>query len=82
MLVSCEVTGEVLVNCKLSGVPDMTLSFSNPSILDDCSFHHCVRYNRFERDKVMSFVPPDGKFKLASYRYEGGRGGEDLTRKV
>ena len=29
--------------------------------------HPCVRLSRYERDKVMSFVPPDGKFKLASY---------------
>ena len=31
------------------------------------NFHPCVRLSRYERDKVMSFVPPDGKFKLASY---------------
>ena len=29
--------------------------------------HPCVRLSRYERDRVMSFVPPDGKFKLASY---------------
>lgn len=26
------------------------------------------RYNRFERDKVVSFVPPDGHFELMRYR--------------
>ena len=31
------------------------------------NMHPCVRLSRYERDKVMSFVPPDGKFKLASY---------------
>ncbi len=31
------------------------------------NMHPCVRLSRYERDRVMSFVPPDGKFKLASY---------------
>ena len=29
--------------------------------------HKHTHTHRYERDKVMSFVPPDGKFKLASY---------------
>mmetsp|Transcript_56464 Transcript_56464/g.115551 ORF Transcript_56464/g.115551 Transcript_56464/m.115551 type:complete len:421 (-) Transcript_56464:297-1559(-) len=67
LMVTCDVSGEILVNCKLSGMPDMTLAFTNPSIIDEVNFHPCVRLSRYERDKVMSFVPPDGKFKLASY---------------
>jgi len=69
--VSCEISAEVEVVSKLSGMPDLTLSFTNPHILDDVSFHPCVRYNRFEQQKVISFVPPDGAFKLMSYRVKG-----------
>ena len=50
-------------------MPDLTLSFTNPHILDDVSFHPCVRYNRYEQSRVISFVPPDGAFKLMNYRY-------------
>ena len=53
------------------GMPDLSLSFQNPHILDDVSFHPCVRYNRFEQHKVVSFVPPDGSFKLMNYRVKG-----------
>lgn len=67
LMVTCDVSGEVQVNCKLSGMPDLTLSFTNPAIIDEVNFHPCVRLTRYERDRVMSFVPPDGKFKLASY---------------
>uniref|UniRef100_A0A7S0W2X6 MHD domain-containing protein n=1 Tax=Hemiselmis tepida TaxID=464990 RepID=A0A7S0W2X6_9CRYP len=67
LMVTCDVSGEVLVNCKLSGMPDLTLSFTNPALIDEANFHPCVRLSRYERDRVMSFVPPDGKFKLASY---------------
>jgi AP-3 complex subunit mu len=72
MVVSSEVSGELQCTSKLSGMPDLTLSFANPQILDDCSFHPCVRYNRFEKDRVMSFVPPDGFFSLAKYRVNKG----------
>ena len=32
------------------------------------SFHPCVRYNRYDLDRVISFVPPDGNFELMRYR--------------
>ena len=67
-VVSSEVTGAIMANSKLSGIPDLCLSFVDPEVIDDCSFHPCVRYNRFERDHVVSFVPPDGAFELMRYR--------------
>lgn len=68
-LVKCEIYGEVQVNSHLSGLPDLTLSFANPSILDDVRFHPCVRFRPWESDQILSFVPPDGQFKLMSYRF-------------
>lgn len=67
-IISSEVSGIIAANSRLSGVPDLALSFANPGLIDDCSFHPCVRYSRFERDKVVSFVPPDGPFELMRYR--------------
>jgi AP-3 complex subunit mu len=66
--ISSEVNGIIQANSRLSGVPDLALVFTNPDLIDDCSFHPCVRYNRFERDKVVSFVPPDGDFELMRFR--------------
>lgn len=31
-------------------------------------FHQCVRLARFENDRTISFIPPDGEFELMSYR--------------
>ena len=28
--------------------------------MEDVKFHQCVRLSRFENDRVISFVPPDG----------------------
>ena len=36
--------------------------------LEDVKFHQCVRLSRFENDRTISFVPPDGDFELMSYR--------------
>ncbi|CAE7454450.1 AP3M1, partial [Symbiodinium microadriaticum] len=67
-IISVDVSGSILANSRLSGVPDLTLQFTDPTVLDDCSFHPCVRYKRYDKDKVVSFVPPDGQFELMRYR--------------
>lgn len=36
--------------------------------LEDIKFHQCVRLARFENDRSISFIPPDGMFELMSYR--------------
>ena len=36
--------------------------------LEDTKFHQCVRLSRFENDRTISFIPPDGEFELMSYR--------------
>lgn len=50
--------------------------------LEDVKFHQCVRLSRFDNDRTISFIPPDGDFELMSYRLHtqvtaaagGGRG--------
>ena len=36
--------------------------------LQDVSFHQCVNLGRYNTEKVVSFVPPDGEFELMKYR--------------
>ena len=67
-------------------MPDLTLSFVNPRLLDDVSFHPCVRLKKwevspsdaqwnftletdlvFQSERILSFIPPDGSFRLISY---------------
>ncbi|KAG6541595.1 hypothetical protein Mapa_016988 [Marchantia paleacea] len=70
-LVKCQVYGEVQGNSRLSGMPDLTLNFTNPSIISDVRFHPCVRYQDWETRQHLKFIPPDGQFKLMSYRVKG-----------
>lgn len=46
--VSAEIQGYINCCCKLSGMPDLTMTLMNPRILDDVSFHPCVRFKRWE----------------------------------
>lgn len=66
-VVMSEIQGRIECNSRLSGMPDLTLSFMNARLLDDVSFHPCIRYKRWEAERVISFVPPDGSFRLLSF---------------
>ncbi|KAJ1679476.1 clathrin associated protein complex medium subunit [Spiromyces aspiralis] len=34
----------------------------------DCQFHQCVRLGKFESERMIMFIPPDGEFELMKYR--------------
>jgi len=71
-IVFAEIQGSINAQVKLSGMPDLCMNFVNPRLLDDVSFHPCVRLRRWENERVMSFVPPDGQFKLCTYHVNQG----------
>merc|ERR1712048_909357 len=51
---------------RSEGEPNKT---GKPSIaIDDCTFHQCVRLSKFESDRAISFIPPDGEYELMRYR--------------
>lgn len=36
--------------------------------MEDVRFHQCVRLNKWDTERTISFIPPDGEFELLSYR--------------
>ena len=66
-IIMTEIRGEINCRVKLSGMPECTLLLMNPRIMDDVSFHPCVRLNQWMTSSTLSFVPPDGRFRLVSY---------------
>jgi len=36
--------------------------------IDDVTFHRCVQLGKFEQERTISFIPPDGPFDLMNYR--------------
>ncbi|KAK2569783.1 AP-1 complex subunit mu-1 [Acropora cervicornis] len=76
-----EIVGAVKMRCYLSGMPELRLGLNDKILfestgrskskaveLEDVKFHQCVRLSRFENDRTISFIPPDGEFELMSYR--------------
>ena len=48
--------------------PSIVLSVAAPRSALSLQFHQCVRLARFENDRTISFIPPDGNFDLMTYR--------------
>jgi len=76
-----EVSGQIMVKSLLSFMPECKFGMndklamaenSRPSdkgiAIDDIKFHQCVRLGRFDRDRAITFIPPDGVFELMTYR--------------
>jgi len=80
--VRSEILGAVKMKCYLSGMPELRLGLNDKVMfestgrtargkaieMEDVKFHQCVRLSRFENDRTISFIPPDGEFELMSYR--------------
>lgn len=82
-VIKSEVIGNLLMKTQLTGMPELKLGLNDKKLfemqgksimntvhLEDIKFHECVRLNRFEADRSISFIPPDGEFDLMSYRID------------
>jgi AP-1 complex subunit mu len=81
-VISSEILGAVKMRSFLSGMPELKLGLNDKALfeaqgksgpkkaveMEDIKFHQCVRLTRFENDRTISFIPPDGEFELMSYR--------------
>jgi AP-1 complex subunit mu len=82
-LLRSEIVGAIKMRSFLSGTPELRLGLNDrvqfegrastsgkgkTIEMEDVSFHQCVRLSRFETDRTISFVPPDGEFDLMTYR--------------
>ncbi|CAN6718029.1 unnamed protein product [Malus baccata var. baccata] len=81
-IIRSDVVGALKMRTYLSGMPECKLGLNDRVLLeaqgrttkgksidlDDIKFHQCVRLARFENDRTISFIPPDGAFDLMTYR--------------
>ena len=77
-----EIVGQIKMRVYLSGMPELRLGLNDKILfentgrqgrqksvdLEDVKFHQCVRLSRFQSDRTISFIPPDGEFELMNYR--------------
>ena len=50
--------------------------------LEDMKFHQCVRLTRFENDRTISFIPPDGAFDLMCALFVNTRSAQSMHRSL
>jgi AP-3 complex subunit mu len=64
-----DISGEVMVNTSLSGMPDLSMFMHMPHKFASYSLHPCAfpRRKRFESENVVCFIPPDSKFVALKY---------------
>lgn len=70
-LLCCPDSHVMIVRCRMSQVLFEAQGRNNRQKavdLEDIKFHQCVRLARFDNDRTISFIPPDGAFDLMSYR--------------
>jgi hypothetical protein len=67
-----EVTGEVVCNCRISGVPNIQLFLKFPKGFTDYYMHKCLLDNLeiFEKENILEFIAPNGKVPLFTYACE------------
>lgn len=53
---------------RSGGGTSKTRAAAGSVTLEDCQFHQCVKLGKFDADRIISFVPPDGEFELMRYR--------------
>ncbi|CAO2631294.1 AP-2 complex subunit mu [Lemmus lemmus] len=76
-VLSAHVSGRVVMKSYLSGMPECKFGMNDKIVIekqgkggkqsiaiDDCTFHQCVRLSKFDSERSISFIPPDGEFEL------------------
>jgi AP-2 complex subunit mu-1 len=81
-VIKSDILGSVQVKSALSGWPECkfgmndklqiaqskTTSNTKGITIEDIKFHQCVRLSDFNKDRTITFIPPDGLFELMTYR--------------
>ncbi len=66
-LLSGEVHGVTRLNCRLSGMPTLSLGLNDALPLVGAVFHPSVRLERFAQSGEILCVPPEGVFDLVKW---------------
>ena len=82
-VLKADVVGKIVVKTQLSGMPEVKFGVNDRLLMsqnnqpdkidkgiqiDDIKFHQCVRLGKFDKDRSITFIPPDGQFEIMTYR--------------
>jgi AP-2 complex subunit mu-1 len=74
-----DVVGQVIMKTQLSGMPECKFGINDKLLIRDNANAvdgektqqkgiQCVRLGKFDRDRSITFIPPDGLFEVMTYR--------------
>lgn len=63
-----ESNGDFLAQYDVKNKKAIPKAAAGSVILEDCKFHQCVQLDKFDTDRLINFIPPDGEFELMRYR--------------
>ena len=82
-VLSSQINGTVIMKSYLTGMPRVTVGLNDKVVLqslgkdttnsiemDDLKFHQCVNKKKYDNERIIEFIPPDGEFELMSYRLD------------
>ena len=61
-MVTSDVTATFDCDCRLSGLPDLTMYFNRPELMEDVAFHRCVRHK--VSNGIVSLLDVSGMMTL------------------
>lgn len=62
------ITGQINFTSHLTGIPYLQMVLNTQGLKLNNQFHRCVKLDKWkEYNGNLSFIPPDGKFKLMDY---------------
>ncbi|KAH9816544.1 Mu homology domain-containing protein [Melampsora americana] len=66
-ILKSNLIGKINVDSKLSGMPEVLLSFKDFN-LNQVGFHPSIKYGKWKKDSMISFIPPNHSFNLLTYK--------------
>ncbi|EGG05512.1 uncharacterized protein MELLADRAFT_30694, partial [Melampsora larici-populina 98AG31] len=65
-ILKSNLVGKINVDSKLSGMPEVLLSFKDFNCRQ-IGFHPSIKYGKWKKDSIISFIPPNQSFTLLNY---------------
>ena len=78
-ILRADVSGQIIMKAQLSDMPECKFGMNDKLLMqkegkagaidkgiaiEDLKFHQCVRLGKFDKERAITFVPPDGVFEL------------------
>lgn len=83
-ILRADVSGQVIMKAQLSDMPECKFGMNDKLLMqregkanpvdkgiaiEDLRFHQCVRLGKFDKERAITFVPPDGVFELMTFLF-------------